>query len=262
MTPSPLPAVSIARPADHVALVTINRPEVRNAVNSAVAHGIGEAVDAAEADPDVWAVVLTGAGGQVFCAGADLKEVSQGNFASLFTQSGGFAGFVRAKRTKPWIAAVEGLAVAGGCEIALACDLIVASDTGAFALPEVKRGLIASAGGLFRLPRTIPRAIAVEMILTGERLSAARAAALGLVNYLVPEGKAVERALALAGAIIENAPLAVSESLAIARIAADLDDEKCWTLSEQAQQRIVRSEDFAEGPRAFIEKRPARWKGR
>jgi enoyl-CoA hydratase len=261
MSESPAP-VLITHPRRRVALVTIDRPEARNAIDARVAQGLEQAIATTEGDLEVWAVVLTGAGGKAFCAGADLKEVSRGNFRSLSTAAGGFAGFVQAKRSKPWIAAVEGVALAGGCEIALACDLIVASDDASFGLPEVTRGLIAAAGGVYRLPRAVPRVIAIEAIITGERLSAARALEWGLVNHVVAAGSVVERALALAGRICENAPLAVRESLAIAKRAADLDDAALQALSNEAQARLATTADFAEGPLAFIEKRAPRWQGR
>lgn len=258
--PTP-PAVTLEKRADHTALVTINRPEARNAINGAVAQGLDAIVKQTERDADVWTVVLTGAGGKVFSAGADLKEVSKGNVTTLWTEAGGFGGFVHARRTKPWIAAVEGLAVAGGCELALACDLIVASAGGAFGLPEVMRGLAAAAGGLYRLPRALPKAVALDMILTGERLSTERAAEFGMVNRLVPAGQAVEKALELARTINQNAPLAVRESLAIARLAYDRQDAELRRLSDEAQARLQNTQDFYEGATAFVEKRPAVWKG-
>lgn len=262
MTTLARPPVTSVRAPDHVTVVTIDRPEARNAINAAVAKALGAIVAATENDPDVWAVVLTGSGSTAFCAGADLKAVSNGEMASLYTESGGFAGLVKAKRTKPWIAAVEGLALAGGCEIALACDFIVASQDSAFGLPEVSRGLIAAAGGLFRLPRAIPPRIAAELIVTAERLSAERAAAFGMVNRLVPPGRAVEEALKLAAAINRNAPLAVRESLAIVKAFANFDEDELQTLSLLAQDRLASTLDFAEGPLAFIEKRAPRWVGR
>ena len=261
---SPVPeqaAVLFERAGAHVALVTINRPEARNAVNGAVAAGLEAAVERVEADPEIWAAVLTGAGPHAFCAGADLKEVSAGRSATLATEKGGFAGFVRAKRSKLWIAAAQGHALAGGLELLLACDLAVVAETATLGLPEVKRSLVA-AGGVFRLPRALPKAIALQMIATGEPIPAARAAHFGLVNEVVPAAEVRSSALALARKVRANAPIAVRESLAIARRAADLDQDALWELSRAAGQRIRQTEDFREGPRAFVEKRPPRWAGR
>lgn len=246
----------------HVALVTINRPEARNAVNAAVAAGLEAAVDRAEADPEIWAVVLTGAGPHAFCAGADLKEVSAGRSAGLATERHGFGGFVRAPRTKLWIAAAQGHALAGGLELLLACDMAVAAETANFGLPEVKRSLVAGAGGVFRLPRALPKAIALQMIATGEPIPAALALHHGLVNAVVPAAEVREAALGLARRVTANAPMAVRESLAIARQALVLDDETLWRLSREAGIRIRQTEDFQEGPKAFVEKRPPRWVGR
>ena len=250
----------IARP--HVALVTINRPEARNAVNSAVATQLDAAVKRVEADPDIWAAVLTGAGGVAFCAGADLRRVSEGGMDGLYTPDGAFAGFVKHRRDKAWIAAVEGFAVAGGCELALSCDMIVASEQSTFALPEVKRGLVAAAGGVYRLPRAVPRAIAMELIATGDRITARRAAELGLINYVTETSGAVEGALALAERICVNAPIAVRESLKVARAALDHDDDTLFQMGLEAQEVIKLTEDFQEGPRAFLEKRAPNWLGR
>jgi len=253
--------VTVEMSAPHVAVVTLRRPEARNAINGAVALALDRIVRNTEADSDVWAVVLTGAGGRAFCSGADLKEIAAGRIESLFTRAGGFAGFVRAQRSKVWIAAVDGLALAGGFEIALACDLIVASDDAEFGLPEVKRGLIAAAGGLYRLPRCVPRALAYELIVTGERLASARALAFGLVNRVVPKAQTLPEALSLANSIAANAPVAVRESLLIARQALDLDEDTLARLSDEGQQRVMRTDDFHEGPRAFLEKRAPRWRG-
>jgi enoyl-CoA hydratase/carnithine racemase len=246
----------------HVAVLTLNRPEARNAVNGDLARALDAAVKRTETDPEIWAVVLTGAGEQVFCAGADLKEISAGKGDDLWTADGGFAGLVYAPRSKLWIAAVQGLALAGGCEIALACDLIVAAETAAFGLPEVTRGLIAAAGGLYRLPRALPRAVALAMIATGERLDARRAHAFGMVNHLAPAGEVGDRAIALAETACRNAPLAVRESLAIARQAVDLSEDELRRLGREARARVMASEDYREGPRAFVERRPPRWTGR
>lgn len=255
--------VRLERPSAHVALVTIDRPEARNAVDGRVAHGLELAVRLTEQDPDVWVVVLTGAGDRAFCAGADLKAVAAGQVDTLFTAEGGFAGFVHhPRRTKPWIAAVNGAALAGGTEIALACDFIVAAQTAVFGLPEVKRGLIAAAGGAYRLVRALPRALALELVATGAPLEAVRAHAYGLVNRVVAPDAVIPEALRLAETICANAPIAVRESLCIARQAHDLPDEALRQLSEQAARRNRLTEDFKEGPRAFIEKRPPRWRGR
>ncbi len=258
----PQAAVLIERLPEHLLLVTLNRPAARNAVNGDVATGLQAAIDASEADADIWAVILTGTGSEAFCAGADLKAVSTGQGHTLRTERSGFAGFVHAQRSKPWIAAVNGPALAGGCEIALACDLIVAVPQSRFGLPEVKRGLVASAGGLYRLPRALPRALALEMILTGEPISAERALQLGLINQLAEPALLLAAARTLAGRITVNAPVAVRESLGVARRALDLSDAELQALSAQAQGRVMASEDFQEGPRAFIEKRAPRWTGR
>ncbi|MFH6783997.1 MULTISPECIES: enoyl-CoA hydratase-related protein [Methylobacterium] len=253
--------VLVERLGDHVAVVVLNRPQARNAVDPALARALAQAVAATEADETVRAVVLAGRG-PAFCAGADLTVIAAGGADDLWTGEGGFAGFVHAPRAKPWIAAVEGPALAGGCEIALACDLIVAGEGAAFGLPEVTRGLVAAAGGLYRLPRALPRAIALELILTGGRLDAARAHALGLVNRLVAAGAARDEAAALATAIAGNAPLAVRESLAVARLAPDADEAGLRAASAAARARVQASEDYREGPRAFVEKRLPRWTGR
>ena len=255
-------AVLTERLPDHVLLVTLNRPAARNAVNGDVASGLQAAIDHSEADADIWAVILTGVGSEAFCAGADLKALSSGQGHLLRTERSGFAGFVHAKRSKPWIAAVNGPALAGGCEIALACDLIVAVPQSRFGLPEVKRGLVASAGGLYRLPRALPRAVALEMILTGEPIPAERALQFGLINQLAEPTQLLAAARTLAARITVNAPVAVRESLGVARNALDLSDVELQALSAEAQGRVMASEDFKEGPRAFIEKRAPRWTGR
>ena len=248
----------------HVAVITINRPEARNAVNGEVANGIEAAIDKLEADDDAWVGILTGARtekGYIFCAGADLKEISV-NPGALSTARGGFGGITTRERTKPIIAAVDGPALAGGTEIVLSCDLVVASRTATFGIPEVKRNLVAGAGGLFRLPRKIPRNIAMECALTGDPISAERAHHFGLVNDLCEEGEALERAQALADRVTASAPLAVRESRAIILAATDQPDEVGWKLSGEGMMKMFGTEDFNEGITAFIEKRSPEWKGR
>lgn len=244
-----------------VAVITIDRPEARNAVNADVANELEAAIDRMEDDDELWAGILTGAG-PVFCAGADLKAIAAGQAASLSTAKGGFAGFANRERSKPVIAAVDGPALAGGCELVLACDLVVASTAAAFGVPEVKRSLAAAAGGLFRLPRLLPRNIAMEMVLTGDPISAQRARELGLVNELVDAGGALDAAYALAERICANAPLAVRASRRVVVAAASEDDATLWKMSFGALADLMQTEDFQEGPRAFIEKRPPIWNAR
>lgn len=249
---------------NHVAVITINRPEARNAVNGEVASGIEAAIDRLEEDDDAWVGILTGARtekGFIFCAGADLKEISV-NPAALVTERGGFGGIVTRERSKPIIAAVDGPALAGGTEIVLSCDLVVASNTATFGIPEVKRNLVAGAGGLFRLPRKLPRNIAMECALTGDPISAERAAAFGLVNELCSEGEALSTAKALAARVAKAAPLAVRESRRIILEATDQPDEVGWKLSGEGMMKMFATEDFGEGINAFIEKRDPVWKGR
>jgi enoyl-CoA hydratase len=250
---------------DRVAIITLNRPEARNAVNGEVAVGLEHAIDRLELDDAVWVGVLTanteGQDRPVFCAGADLKAINSGQGASLNTERGGFGGFVYRDRKKPVIAAVDGLATAGGCELVLAADLVVATTRSAFGLAEAKRNLVAGAGGLFRLPRAIGQAAAMEAILTGEPFSAQRAYELGLVSRLVEPGAALDEALVLAGQITACAPMAVWESRAIVRAAATEQDDTLKRMTNDALRRVMASDDLREGLAAFIEKRPPNWSG-
>lgn len=243
------------------AVITINRPEARNAVNGDVANGIEEAIDRVEADDSIWVGILTGVP-PVFCAGADLKEINSGNAGALSTKKGGFAGFVQRERSKPVIAAVDGPALAGGTEIVLASDLVVASTTATFGIPEVKRSLVAGAGGLFRLGRKIPLNVAMELTLTGDPIDASRAHHFGLVNRLVEPGQALDEAIKMAEQVCANAPVAVRESRKIVLEATNAPDDVGWRMSIEGMAKAMSSEDFSEGLTAFIEKRPPVWKGR
>ena len=247
-----------------VALITLNRIEARNAINRQVAQEMEAAIDAMEADPEVYVGVLranTQGDRPTFCSGQDLKLIGSPEGNST-TARGGFAGLAKRERTKPLIAAVDGLATAGGCEIVLSCDMVVATTRSSFGLAEVKRNLIAGAGGLFRLPRAIGRATAMQVILTGEPLAAERAYQLGLVNELVAPGQAEEAALALAAKICENAPLAVWASRKVVAAVEGNDDATLWKLSDESMKGIMGSEDLKEGLAAFAEKRAPQWKGR
>jgi enoyl-CoA hydratase len=249
-----------------VALLTLNRPDARNAVNGEVAAAMEAAIDRLEEDPEVWIGVLRanteGQERPVFCAGADLKAINSGQGAVLSTRRGGFAGFAYRERRKPVIVAVDGLATAGGCEIVLAADLVVATTRSSFGLAEVKRNLIAGAGGLFRLPKSIGRNAAMEVILTGEPLSAERAHALGLVNRLVEPGEAVAEAVRLAEQICAAAPLAVWESRQVVLASDYADEATLKQMTDRAMGTVMQSEDLKEGLTAFIEKRAPQWTGR
>ena len=251
---------------DKVALITLNRPEARNAVNGEVAQALESAIDQLEADQNVWVgIIRANTQGQqrpVFCAGADLKAINSGQAGSLNTERGGFAGFVYRDRKKPIIAAVDGLATAGGCEIVLACDMVIATTRSAFGLAEVLRNLIAGAGGLFRLPRAIGQSVAMEVILTGVPLIAQRAYELGLVNHLVEPEMEVEAAMDLAGRICKAAPLAVWASRKIVLAAAYESDSTLIDMTNKEFGSVLRSEDTKEGLTAFIEKRQPNWQGK
>jgi len=244
-----------------VAIITLNRPEARNAVNGEVAQGLEKALDAYESDTSLWAAILT-ANGKAFCAGADLKAIAAGKGGELRTEKGGFAGIVARERIKPLIAAITGSALAGGTEIALSCDIIISSDETNFGLPEVKRSLVAAAGGLYRLPRAIGMAPALEVILTGDPLPSQRAYELGMVNKVCPTDQVMDEAMKMAHRICANAPLAVQASQKVAKRALVDDDETLLKAGQIEFAGLAQTEDFKEGPKAFIEKRAPVWKGK
>jgi enoyl-CoA hydratase len=243
---------------DGIAVITINRPEARNAVNGAVARGIADAVEELDGRADVRVLVLTGAGG-TFSAGMDLKGFLAGD--APVAADRGFGGIVERPPAKPVIAAVEGYALAGGFELALACDLIVASEAARFGLPEVRRGLVAGAGGLLRLPRRIPYHLAMEIALTGEHFPAARLQAAGLVNLLVPAGEALAGAMQLAQRVVPGAPLALAATKRVIAQAADWDSGEAFARQGEIINPVFTSADAREGALAFAEKRPPAWRG-
>ena len=242
-----------------VLIVIINRPDQRNAMTRSVAESIAQALDELDARPDLTVAVLTGAGG-TFCAGMDLKRFLAGEVATI--PGRGFGGFTESPPAKPLIAAVEGHALAGGFELVLACDLVVAGKSAQFGLPEVKRGLVARAGGLLRLPQRIPSAVALEVILTGDMLGADRAAELGLVNRVVADGEVLAEAVRLAEQIGRNAPLAVAMSKRIAVESAKWPAEELFDRQRDLAAPVFDSDDAKEGALAFKEKRAPVWRGR
>lgn len=241
-------------------LVTISRPEQRNAMTLAGARIVASAMDEFESDPTLTVAVVTGAGGH-FCAGMDLKRyVEHGE--RPWVEGRGFGGLVERPPLKPVIAAVEGFALGGGFEMVLACDLVVASESARLALPEVRRGLVARGGGMFRLPRALPRAVAMELLLTGDTLDPKLAHHHGLVNHLAPEGGALAAALALADTIAANAPLAVATTTRIARAAYDRPEAELAAWQQPWTDAVFASDDASEGARAFTERRAPGWTGR
>jgi crotonobetainyl-CoA hydratase len=259
------PAALVQR-RGRVLVITINRPDARNAVNGAVSTGVGDALEQAQSDPDIWAVVLTGAGDKSFCAGVDLKAlVRRENVYHPDHGEWGFAGYVHHFIDKPTIAAVNGVALGGGTEMALASDLVVATESATFGLPEVKRGLIAGAGGVFRIVEQLPRKVAFHLLFTGEPISAAEAAGWGLINEVVPDGTALDAALALAERITVNAPLSVQASKRLAYGVDNgviTDEEPKWNRILTEFRTLLKSQDAKEGPLAFAEKRQPVWKAR
>ena len=246
----------------NVEILTINRPEARNAINGAVSRAMSAIMDELGEDADCWVVVITGAGDKAFSAGMDLKAFARGEGGEITAASGGFAGLSTRQFPKPIIAAVNGSCLAGGFEIMLSCDLVVAADHAVFGIPEAKRGLIAGAGGLIRMPKRLPMAVALEMAMTGDPIDAGRAHALGLVNRVVPAASLLDEALALAGTIAANAPLAVRYSKSVMKLAAELPESEGWKINAEAAGVVFSSADAMEGPIAFAEKRPPKWQGK
>lgn len=243
---------------NNVLLITLNRPEVRNAVNAALAAGVAGALEELDGDDELSAGVLTGAGG-FFCAGMDLGAFVKGE--SPYFGDRGFAGIAQRAARKPLIAAIEGFAVAGGMEIALACDLIVAARGAKMGIPEAKRSLVAAGGALLRLPRRMPYHVVMELALTGDPFLAERFHELGLVNRLVEPGSAVEVALELAAQLSRNGPLALAASKRILQEQFDWSSEEMWEKQRAIAAPVMASEDAKEGASAFKEKREAVWKG-
>jgi enoyl-CoA hydratase len=251
------PQVLVER-LDAVLVITINRPEARNAINGSVSRAICAAIDELEADRELRVGVLTGAG-PAFSAGMDLKAFLTGDLPDI--PGRGMGGITTTPPVKPLVAAVEGWALAGGLELMLACDLVVAGRSARFGLPEVKRSLVPDGGGALRLPRRIPYAAALEMLLTGDPIDAERAAALGLINQIVDDGEARDAAVALASRIAANGPLAVVATKRIARRSGAWDETEAFALQEEISRPVYESADAREGASAFAEKREPEWRG-
>ena len=240
-------------------ILTLNRPEARNAMSPELSLALDQAFDELDGDTEVLAVVITG-NGPVFCAGADLKVIASGNAAGINAPVGGFGGLAWRDFSKPVIAAVNGPAVAGGFELVLACDLVVAAEHAVFGLPEVQRGLLAAAGGPIRLAARVPLPTALEIVITGDPIPAARAYELGLVNRVVPADRVLDEALALAERIGRNSPAAIRAGRALVRGCVDATEAEGWELTRRLSQDVFASGDAIEGATAFAEKRDPVWK--
>jgi len=249
----------IVKAENGIQIITINRPEAKNAMTKAAAEGIAAAIDELESRNDLRVAIITGAGG-TFCSGMDLKGFLRGERPSV--EGRGFGGITERLPTKPVIAAVEGYALAGGFELALACDLIVAAEDAKFGVPEVKRGLVAAAGGVIRLPRRIPYHVAMEYVLTGDFMSAADAQRFGLANRIVPKGDALKAAIELAGRITANGPLATAASKRVVVESFDWSREEMWAKQQAIIAPVFTSADAREGAAAFAEKRAPNWQGK
>jgi len=256
MTESPTGRVVNCERADRVLVIQLNRPRKRNAIDAVVTAQLDAALNDFEDDPELWVAILTGTDG-MFSAGTDL-----GAGPGTPTDRGGEYGVIRRHRRKPLIAAVDGRALGGGMEIVLACDLVLAGHTASFGLPEPRRGVIATCGGLFRTQRALPSNIAKEMLLSGEPLTAERAHQLGFVNVLAEEGQVLGAARELAARICRNAPISVRESLVALERMNSADDERAWEITQEAMAATLTSQDAAEGVAAFFERREARWTGK
>jgi enoyl-CoA hydratase len=246
----------------NVEILTINRPEARNAINGAVTKAMSRIMDELTEDSGCWVVVITGSGDKAFSAGMDLKAFSSGEGGDIMGANGGFGGLTQRDFPKPIIAAVNGSALAGGFEIMLSCDLVVAAEHAMFGIPEAKRGLVAGAGGLIRMPKRLPMAVALELAMTGDPIDADRAYALGLVNRVVPAEALLAEAVALAERIAANAPLAVRYSKNVMKRAAEVPESEGWVINAEAVRVVFSSSDAMEGPIAFAEKRAPNWQGK
>lgn len=241
-----------------VEILRLNRPEARNAMSPELSQAMEDALDEIEADRDVWSVIVTGTG-PIFCAGADLKVIAAGGGAGIETKKGGFGGLAKRTFPKPVIAAVQGPALAGGFELTLSCDLVVAADNATFGLPESKRGLLAGGGGPIRLSHRIALAAALEIVMTGDPITAQRAYELGLVNVVVPAERVVDEAVALAERINENSPTAVRAGRDLVLRSAGVDETEGWTITNELAMKVFGSGDAIEGATAFAEKRQPVW---
>lgn len=264
MTDSSTPANSepvVRERHGRVELVRLNREAARNAIDGPTTKALDAIFDELTDDPEVWAVVLTGAGERAFCAGMDLKAFASGQAGDIMSSRNGFGGIASRRFPKPLIAAVNGAALAGGFELVLSCDLVVAAEHAIFGIPEAKRGLVAAGGGLIRLEKVLPRNVALELALTGEPIDASRAKELGLANRVVPGAEVVAEALALAELICQNAPLAVRTSKEVMRRARDLAEQDAWKMNAELTLPVFASKDAIEGATAFAEKRQPVWQG-